>query len=1026
VATTESATEIRHGCGILGAMPTAPTISPREREVLLAVADRLTNAEIAERLYVSVRTVESHVSALLRKLGARDRRDLAARAAGLDVASGEPAGLVVGAPRPPTTFVGRTAERDAVVRLVAESRVTTVLGPGGVGKTRLAVAATRTASARFPAGATFVNLVPSRPGSVLESVAAGLGVLPRPQQPLAEAVAGQLTGRALLVLDNCEHVADDVADVITALTAANPQLSVLTTSRERLGVPGETVLQLGPLPAAVEAVALFTDRAKAVDPAFAADPAQVAELCRELGGSPLNIELAAARVASLGVGGLRAGLADDPLRVLAAGRGEPRHRSLRSVLEWSHRLLTAEERTALARVSRFRHGFDLDGVTALSPDLSVGAVSDLLGRLVDKSLVTVHRETATWTLFDGVARFARERLAASPEAAEIAVRYRRWAARRARELTGRLGGDWRDEFDRIADDLRACVAEAAAPDGHDPAARRGRLAGSTEDDHDLAAQRSRLTGSTAPEDHDLAADLARLAYARGFLAEATAHWRTAADRAATPASAAAELARAGSCAHLLSHARDHYDLLLVAAERAGGDPATRAACLAGAVVLAERFRGAGFITDPVPAADLDRMLAEATELAAGSAAEAHVAVARAWLSGPGPQSVTAEAAERAVAAAAGDPLLLSAALDARCTAQALAGRPDLAHRTTQERLDLVTTADRTDPHAALEVLDAFRSAIAYAVATGELADAVQVSRRAAADPALAGHPYWGTSGLVTTLALTGRFDDARALAEQMWRATAGPPPTNAHSPERRWQAGPPPHATHPPASRPDNAHPPAEPIPPVTAALPPNPAHPWTARPDNAHSPAEPIPQDTAGPPRNATLGVPLLAAALAAGLSGDEPAMARWRARAAAVAGVPTPAGSANLAPLDAFVRARVALHTGAGLADAFRDVSADFTPGRFDGYAVGLAAELAVVLDVPDAEHHLRRAERHAAHNRWTAACLTRAHARRRNDAGRFEDAANQFAELGAPFEAEATSRLTGRELRRTESGPTANLAP
>ena len=264
-------------------MPTAPTISPREREVLLAVADHLTNAEIAGRLYVSVRTVESHVSALLRKLGARDRRELAARAPGLAGAE-RPVGLVVGAPQPPTSFVGRAAERDAVVRLVGESRVTTVLGPGGAGKTRLALAATEAAAAEFPGGATFVNLVPARPGSVLESVAAGLGVLPRPQQPLPDAVAGQLTGRALLVLDNCEHVADDVADVISALTGANPRLSVLTTSRERLGVPGETVLQLGPLPADAEAAALFTDRAKAVDPAFDADPAQVAQLCRELGG----------------------------------------------------------------------------------------------------------------------------------------------------------------------------------------------------------------------------------------------------------------------------------------------------------------------------------------------------------------------------------------------------------------------------------------------------------------------------------------------------------------------------------------------------------------------------------------------------------------------------------------------------------------------------------------------------------------------------------------------------------------------
>ncbi|QKV73348.1 LuxR C-terminal-related transcriptional regulator [Amycolatopsis sp. Hca4] len=860
-------------------MPTAPTISPREREVLLALADRLTNAEIAERLYVSVRTVESHVSALLRKLDARDRRELAARAPG----PATPAGLVTGTPRPPTSFVGRAAECDALVRLVAESRVTTVLGPGGMGKTRLAVAATEAAASHFPDGATFVNLVPSRPGSVLESVAAGLGVLPHPQQPLPDAVAAQLAGRALLVLDNCEHVADDVADVITALTSANPALRVLTTSRERLGVPGETVLQLGPLPAAAE---LFAERARAVDPAFDADPAQLAALCRELGGSPLNIELAAARVASLGIEALRAGLADDPLRVLATGRGPDRHKSLRSVIEWSHRLLDAEERTVLARVSRFRNRFALADAAALAPDLSLGAVSDVLGRLVDKSLVTAHREEGVWTLFDGVARFAREQLAASGEAVEVGVRHREWAARRARELTGRLGGDWRDGFDRVADDLRACVAEG------EPA-------------------------------HDLTADLARLAYARGFLAEAVAHWRTAADRAPSAAVAAADLARAGSGVHLLTHARDHFDLLLVAAGRATGDPATRASCLAAAVVLAERFRGSGFITDPVPDAELDRLLAEAAEAPA-----AGVAVARAWRSGSGPQSVDPEAAERAVAAASGDPLLLSAALDARCTAQALAGRPDQAYRTTEERLSLVTTLDRTDPHAAVEVLDAFRAAITYAVATGALSDALALSRRAAGDPALAGHPYWGTSGLVTTLALTGRFAEALEAADELWRASL----------------------------------------------------------------------------PRNATLGVPLLAAALAAGLSGDEPSMAAWRARAAAVAGVPTPAGSANLAPLDAFVRARVALHTGTGLAERLPEAGARFTPGRFNGYAAGVAAELAVVLDAPDAEEYLSRAEHHATHNTWTAAAVTRALARRNGDAELFAAAAKQFGELGAVFEAEA----------------------
>ncbi|AXB44735.1 ATP-binding protein [Amycolatopsis albispora] len=858
------------------------SISPREREVLLAVADRLTNAEIAERLFVSVRTVESHVSSLLRKLDARDRRELVQRAAGY--ASG---GTVPGLPAPATSFVGRGVELDTAARLVTEAPVTTVLGPGGAGKTRLATAVTARAASAFPGGAAFVKLVPARPGYVVETVAAALGVEPAPQQRLADVVADRLRGRALLVLDNCEHVVDDVADLLADLAEANPRLSVLATSRERLGVPGETVLQLGPLRDAEEAVALFTDRARAVDPAFEADPAELAELCRKLSGSPLQIELAAARVASLGVPGLLAGLADDPLRLLSAGRGDRRHRSLRAVVEWSYRLLTEEERLLLTRVSRFADRFDLNAAAALCPGLSLGAVADLLGRLVDKSLADLG-----WSLPDGVRQFAREQLDGSPDAEDVATRYLAWAAQRAHDLVGRLDGDWRADFDLVAGDLRAAAGS-----------------------------------------YELLSDLARLTYARGFLAEASEHWRAAARLAPTATAAATALDQAGTAAHVLTGgARDHYDLLLEAARLTGDHPTAKAGCLASAVVLATRFRGAGFVARPVPHEELTALLAEA--LATGSAqAETQVAIARAWLSGPAPQSVTRPAAEAAVRAATafGDPLLLSAALDAECTAAAGARDPGHAYRITLRRLELVDTFDRTVPQAALEVVDTFRAAVAYALATGAIADAVRIGERAETDPTLSRHTCWGSGSVLTPLALAGRFPEALARAEKLW----------------------------------DGA---------------------LSFRQQN-----------------NSTLGVPLLGAALAAGLTGDAEAMATWRRRAASAAGVPALSASPNLAPLDAFVRARVALHNGSDdLSPLLAEAGGEFAPGRFDGYAAGVAAEIAVVLGRPDADAYLRRAEQHATHNRWAAAALTRARGLRNGDNGLLEDAANAFTDIGAAFDA------------------------
>jgi DNA-binding CsgD family transcriptional regulator len=188
-------------------------VSPREAEVLAAIGERLSNAEIAAKLYISVRTVESHVSSLLRKFGVTDRWALVDRAhlAGAD-ASGLAPGVVVGVPAAWTRFVGRDRERELVLAALAEARLVTLAGPGGVGKTRLAVEVAEAVARSLGSGVVFVDLVPVRDGYVAQAVAATLGVVEGPQQRLESAIVERFgRGRALLVLDNCEHVLPEVA-----------------------------------------------------------------------------------------------------------------------------------------------------------------------------------------------------------------------------------------------------------------------------------------------------------------------------------------------------------------------------------------------------------------------------------------------------------------------------------------------------------------------------------------------------------------------------------------------------------------------------------------------------------------------------------------------------------------------------------------------------------------------------------------------------------------------------------------------
>ena len=262
----------------------------REAEVLQLVGLRLSNAEIAKTLFISERTVESHVSSLLRKLGLPDRRALAAYAS--EQATGSSVRLMWPA-EPPTSFVGRETELAALTSAIGRYRLVTLTGPGGVGKTRLALRALCDRQAAF----SDLSSLPANADEhmVARAVAASLGMVEPAGKQALDAIAGVLSSaQVVVVLDNCEHLMDGAALVAERLLSGTDGY-VLATSRERLGVPGEHVLQVDPLPADA-AARLFIERAETVEPGADLDEGEVAELCRRLEGIPLVIELAAARL----------------------------------------------------------------------------------------------------------------------------------------------------------------------------------------------------------------------------------------------------------------------------------------------------------------------------------------------------------------------------------------------------------------------------------------------------------------------------------------------------------------------------------------------------------------------------------------------------------------------------------------------------------------------------------------------------------------------------------------------------------
>ncbi|MET8777270.1 LuxR C-terminal-related transcriptional regulator [Nocardia sp. NPDC004654] len=726
-------------------------ISDREAEVLNLVGQHRSNAEIAAQLFISVRTVETHVSSLLRKVGVPDRRALAARSAEFARAE-RMSETIVALPSPLTSFVGRARERDALREAVRAHRHVTALGPGGIGKTRLALAAAADLAGDFADGVWFVDLVPvTDPAMIGSAVASALGLGENPGRGLDDSVQSALADRhTLLVLDNCEHLLDAAVPFIERLLARCPRVTVLATSRARLMVPFEHVYVVPPLSLDRDndAIALFLERASALG--WAVDPEQydrVTEICERLDGLALAIELAAARLPTLGLDGLTASLAD-PLRLLVGGRrADDRHRSVRAMLDWSQALLTDPDRCLLRRVAVLVAPFTAAdaAVVAGYPPLAPDAVADGLARLAEQSLLTTVASSAgtRYRALEAIRQYETEQLGATGELAEVLARHVRWCAKTAAELAVELpatSGGWRTRFDAAVDDIRAALAWAAEQPGH------------------------------RAEAHELAVLLAQLTFARNLVGESQQRYEQAASLTDDPAAAASALRSAAAVAGCRMRGEDMYRLYRAAAETGAHDPAAAARDLATAAITV--YRMTDTFSQLPPSGVAAMLLSEARELAgADPAAQAAIALAECGVladaidpdqGGLGaPEAIAL--AERAVDLAyrTGDPLAQSAALDALAAAQCWAGDTFATAATALRRVELLGFVPVT-PAGAVERVNALAEAAETCVGVGDLANALRWGEQLRDLPLLAERGDFATSRLLVANALAGNVSDVLA------------------------------------------------------------------------------------------------------------------------------------------------------------------------------------------------------------------------------------------------------------------------
>jgi predicted ATPase/DNA-binding CsgD family transcriptional regulator len=731
-------------------------VSDREREVLAAVAEHLTNAEIADRHFISVRTVESHVSSLLRKLGATSRRELVALAG---ESPGDPQAATPSAsatlPRPLTSFVGRLDEVSGLALALSEDHLVTVVGPGGVGKTRLALEVAARVADSYRDGVFFVDLVGVMEAPAIAPQLARVLGLRESQGRTIEDIAIDWAGQRelLLILDNCEHLLEPVGVLIERLLAACPRLTVLATSRARLLLPFERVL---PLPGLSiddsdhgpgDAVALFAHRAAASGAVIREDERpRIRDLCRGLDGMALAIELAAARLPSVGLDGLEVGLSDRLVLLTGGSRVDDRHRSLRSTLDWSYALLDESDRAVLRRLSVLAGWFSasgashlLDGWEPVVPD----SVNAALARLGDQSLLVVSNSAGgtRYRALETIRQYGEALVSEAGEAAQLRERHLDWCLRVATDLSKLPPEDravrWRSELDALTTDVRPALAWASSrPDWRDTAYR-------------------------------LACLMAELGFARGRPGEAQRYFEQAAELAADAGTAAAALGQAADSATARQFGSDALRLRRRSADRAvqAGDVTAAARQLAMSAELINR--GAGLLVALPPADKVSALLAEARGLSLGDpATESRIHTAEAFVLGErDPASEALVDRALALARAAHDPLSESAALDGqtgvRLARLDLAGGLASAVRRT-ELLAEVPVA----PDSALELFDAYGMSSLCSLACGKLSDALYYGERLRDLEFYQDEDHLALSHLLVVSLFRGDFPETIRLAER--------------------------------------------------------------------------------------------------------------------------------------------------------------------------------------------------------------------------------------------------------------------
>lgn len=388
-------------------------------------------------------------------------------------------------PRQVNSFVGRQSALNEVRRLLQDHRLVTLIGAGGIGKTRLAVQAGASLVDQYPDGVWLVDLTSiSDAQQVPQVLAFVLSVVEQPGRPVMDAIETFVRDRRLLlILDNCEHLIDASAELAQRLLQAGEHVQVLATSREWLRIAGEIAYDLPTLTvpddaarlpvealAESDAVQLFVDRARAarLDFRLNADNATaVVDICRRLDGIPLALELAAARVRSLPVAGIAAHLND---RFRLSGTGDrshlPRQQTLAALVDWSYQLLDEHEAALLRRLSIFAQGWTLDAAVAIAgPGLAPEYIGELLGRLVEKSLVVLDTETGRYHLLEIIRHFGREKLDISSEADMLRHRHVEYFLALAESARPHLAGpdqaEWLARLDADRENMLAAISRSA-------------------------------------------------------------------------------------------------------------------------------------------------------------------------------------------------------------------------------------------------------------------------------------------------------------------------------------------------------------------------------------------------------------------------------------------------------------------------------------------------------------------------------------------------------------------------------------